>query len=228
MIRFFSYNIICKGIVELHEGTLSVSSDGIGTGCTFRIELPAVLWRGTSSEESEYACVLDEHQRHQSVEGILQPNGVSDVKPGGKKTFSLNFTHGIRSLLFANSPKVRPNDRQQICHSAGNVLNEENEKIRNSSQCRKKKDTKRMLIVDDVPMNRKMLKKVLENRSDVIDEAENGQMAVDMVKATVGGDRDNYYDIITMDYQMPVMDGVTATKHIRDLGYSGGDGQRVG
>jgi CheY-like chemotaxis protein len=42
-----------------------------------------------------------------------------------------------------------------------------------------------------------------------IDTAENGQIAVDKFKG-------NKYDIVLMDIQMPVMDGFTATKTIRD------------
>jgi len=77
----------------------------------------------------------------------------------------------------------------------------------------------RILVVDDVPMNRKMLKRFLISRFDVCEEAENGQQAVDMVKeAMMAGIN---YDVITVDYQMPVMDGVTATSTIRRLGYKG-------
>jgi len=79
--------------------------------------------------------------------------------------------------------------------------------------------TGRVLIVDDVPMNRKMLKRLLTSRFYECEEAENGQQAVDMVReAMVAG---MSYDMITMDYQMPVMDGVTATCSIRKLGYTG-------
>lgn len=47
----------------------------------------------------------------------------------------------------------------------------------------------------------------------VTDTAENGQIAVDMVKNAPSGT----YDLIFMDMQMPVMDGCTAAEQIRAL-----------
>ena len=77
----------------------------------------------------------------------------------------------------------------------------------------------RILIVDDVPMNRKMLKRLVMDRFDECLEAENGQQAVDMVKDAMESGMS--YDIVAIDYQMPVMDGVTATSMMRAIGYTG-------
>jgi len=80
---------------------------------------------------------------------------------------------------------------------------------------------RRVLIVDDVAMNRKMLRRVLHSRFDAVDEAEDGQKAVDIIARSLEGGGALTYDVITMDYQMPVMDGVTATRLIRGMGYTG-------
>jgi signal transduction histidine kinase/DNA-binding NarL/FixJ family response regulator len=69
----------------------------------------------------------------------------------------------------------------------------------------------RILVVDDGPENRELVKILLEDHGVMIDEAENGQIAVEMATA-------NCYDVILMDVQMPVMDGFTATRKIRDSG----------
>jgi CheY-like chemotaxis protein/HPt (histidine-containing phosphotransfer) domain-containing protein len=68
-----------------------------------------------------------------------------------------------------------------------------------------------ILVVDDGPENREFVKVVLEEYGLTIDEAENGRIAVEMVTATD-------YDLILMDVQMPEMDGLTATKLMRDHG----------
>jgi signal transduction histidine kinase/CheY-like chemotaxis protein/HPt (histidine-containing phosphotransfer) domain-containing protein len=68
-----------------------------------------------------------------------------------------------------------------------------------------------ILVVDDGPENREFVKVVLEEYGLTRDEAGNGRIAVEMATATD-------YDIILMDVQMPEMDGLTATRLMRDHG----------
>jgi len=66
-----------------------------------------------------------------------------------------------------------------------------------------------ILLVDDSEVNRILIKEYLKNTKNIITEAENGKIAVDKVK-------EEEFDIILMDMQMPVMDGYSATKEIRE------------
>jgi len=69
----------------------------------------------------------------------------------------------------------------------------------------------RVLLVEDGESNRTLITLVLEEVGVEVEEAENGQIAVDM--ATAGK-----FDLILMDMEMPVMDGYTATAKLRELG----------
>ena len=89
------------------------------------------------------------------------------------------------------------------------------------SSMRDNQARRRVLIVDDVPLNRKMLKRLLETRKYACEEAVDGQHAVDVIRESLMKGESSHYDIITMDFQMPVMDGVTATHIIRQLGFKG-------
>jgi len=66
----------------------------------------------------------------------------------------------------------------------------------------------RVLLVEDNELNREVALGLLEDAHLAIETAENGQIAVQMVAA-------NNYDLVLMDMQMPVMDGIAATRAIR-------------
>lgn len=65
-----------------------------------------------------------------------------------------------------------------------------------------------ILLVEDNEINQEVAKEILEDEGIKIDIADNGQIAIDMVNK-------KHYDLVLMDMQMPVMDGLTATKKIR-------------
>ena len=77
-----------------------------------------------------------------------------------------------------------------------------------------------VLIVDDASMNRKMLRRILEDRVEMIYEAEDGQIAVNMIQDTIDN-HEQSFDVILMDFVMPNMNGPEATRKIRELGYEG-------
>lgn len=72
---------------------------------------------------------------------------------------------------------------------------------------------KRLLLVEDNEMNREIASAILSELGFIVEQAENGAVAVDKV----ANSKDGYYDIILMDLQMPVMDGYKATSEIRAL-----------
>ena len=67
-----------------------------------------------------------------------------------------------------------------------------------------------VLVVDDTDLNRMMLEYTLTRRGARVILAENGQQALDLLRA-----RPRDFAVVLMDVQMPVMDGLTATRLIR-------------
>jgi len=73
----------------------------------------------------------------------------------------------------------------------------------------------RILLADDHPANRKVVEIMLAESAVELVPVENGQEALDAYAAALEGE--GRFDLILMDMQMPVMDGLTATAAIRAL-----------
>ena len=67
----------------------------------------------------------------------------------------------------------------------------------------------RALVVEDSPINQKVLTRLLENEKCVVTHAADGQQALDRLA-------EEEFDVVLMDVQMPVMDGLAATRQIRE------------
>lgn len=67
---------------------------------------------------------------------------------------------------------------------------------------------KTCLIVDDSRIVRRVIRRIIEGLGFAIAEAEDGQEALNIV-------RDKSFDLILLDWNMPVMDGLEFLKHLR-------------
>jgi len=120
----------------------------------------------------------------------------AESTPGKGSTFHFTAKFGMGDGAGAPSPEVDLS-REEVCTPApGRVQSAEN-------------GTLRILLVEDSEDNRLLIKSFLKNTPHVVDIAENGREALDKFKAA-------RYDLVLMDMQMPVMDGYTATRMIRE------------
>ncbi|MCP5144158.1 MAG: response regulator [Gammaproteobacteria bacterium] len=71
----------------------------------------------------------------------------------------------------------------------------------------------RILVADDGNENRELIRLAFSETPLVIDQAENGQQAIDLAAK-------NDYALVLMDMSMPIMDGYTATARLRERGYA--------
>jgi signal transduction histidine kinase len=73
---------------------------------------------------------------------------------------------------------------------------------------------KRILVVDDVRINQRLIVSLLNKRGAITVSAENGLRALEEFQASL---KSEPFDLILMDWQMPVMSGLEATEKIRSL-----------
>jgi signal transduction histidine kinase len=185
---------ITQEIVNLHDGSISVSSEGEGKGSSFTIEMPM---------QRRHAAPLSVAVQHSpSLSQVpLTLRSQSARVAEGDICEAVDFVP--RRTLPADLDVEYP-----VRHPVGQgngVLPLE------------------VFVVDDSRLNRKMLLKCLRADGHTCFEAEDGLEAIAMVKERIGyasGGHGKPFDAILMDFIMPNMDGPTATKEIRDLGYT--------
>ena len=93
------------------------------------------------------------------------------------------------------------------CDEGGNEL------ALNKSENEELFEGKRLLLVDDVDINREIATVLLEMHGFIVEQAINGKEAVEKVAAAEVG----YYSVVLMDIQMPIMSGYDASRAIRAL-----------
>ena len=101
----------------------------------------------------------------------------------------------------------------ELRNCLNNVVGTEEAAPRKDGSPIRKTHSGRILLAEDNELNQEIAMAILDEAGLTTEVAQNGQIAVDMLKASEPG----YYRLILMDVQMPVMDGYAATKLIREL-----------
>lgn len=124
----------------------------------------------------------------------------------------------VITLTDSNTPdELRPHQLRRpiqmsalypLLEGAASAVSQESDTVETPTEKQPERPVHRVLLVEDYALNARLVAEGLASDSMVIDIVENGQEALDQLEQVE-------YDLILMDMQMPVMNGLEATMHIR-------------
>lgn len=230
---------ITKQLIELMNGEISVKSE-FGKGSTFSFYIIQKLLDDKTAiqikSSQDKQIVVGYHIHNPYVKdqfiGLANAYGINYRQWDNEKDYNnldfiitddISFTEikQYENLYYLQNPMIenlasknikvinKPLYSLNFCQ----MLNHEEQIFGNEREnlFQFKAPNAHILVVDDNDMNLKVAKGLMAPYELHIDFAKNGIEALESVKS-------NHYDLVFMDHMMPVMDGIEATKAIRQLG----------
>ncbi len=204
-IKFTEYGKITVGLELLKETEhvisfcFSVEDTGIGMKSEVLNELFNVFHQADNSITREFGGTGLGLAISQNLTRLM----------GGEIQVESTEGKGSRFFFSLNFKKVTP--EELIKNAKIQELSQEvqsSEHLNNSDYI--------ILLTDDDPVNLEVISSILESMEFNVELANNGAEALELVEKK----GNHYYDLVLMDIQMPVMDGYTTTRKLRDFGFS--------
>lgn len=218
---------ICQKVIQLHGGKIGFISEGRNKGCCFYFEIPITSrsFHFQNRSRTENAEESSSRQSRELVELISELDSRNSQKPSSRSSSSLDY-----KVIPCDFESTYSNDNSTLGSSKTSLFENNIPKSIPSHDFRKvdfpatnlgqmKSKCLRTLIVDDSPMNRKIMRRVLESDKvafgqTVIMEADDGSTAIEVLENQLA--LGETFDLILIDYIMTTIHGPTAVEIMRN------------
>jgi len=188
---------------------------GVASGLEAFSELQQAVLQGAPYK----VVLLDWHMPE--MDGITVSNKIRQMELEPQPHIMLATAHGREDVLHLASEAgieqvlIKPVERSLLLDTLSNLLESDHissEQVPRTSVEPLLSDVTgaRLLVVEDNPLNQEVAVELLKDAGFTVVVADNGLQALMLLKKEP-------FDLVLMDMQMPVMDGVTATREIRKL-----------
>jgi two-component system, sensor histidine kinase and response regulator len=167
--------------------------------------------QGEGSPLEEWFYVFSSYGLYEKIKPVLGQSDSAFYK-GKKPPMALMVEWGTEAYV----PGVRFVSIPVQSLSIANILNgkADSKDDKNSGIIRFSFPGARLLVVDDIATNLKVVEGLLAPYKTTIDTCTNGLQAIELIKTAAFSNRD--YDVVFMDHMMPGMDGIEATAAVRE------------
>lgn len=197
---------ICRQLAKMMHGTLTLNST-IGKGSTFIFTVPL-------PQNGE--IVVPESEMDEFCNDEFNPNAKINRKVLFDIKDTVEDTETRKPLTDSTEhPSTPPKPSRLKSYSTIRSTSTLAVNLLPGDSCLDNLSHLNIMVAEDNLVNQEVIKRMLRLEGfNNITMANNGAEAVDLVKSSY--DTMNFYDIVFMDVQMPKMDGLTATKIIRN------------